>query len=67
MTDMRRFIEGMPKAELHVHVEGTLEPEMKFDLAGRNAIELPYRSVDEMRQLTISTICRRSSRCTTKA
>ena len=49
MTDMRRFIERMPKAELHVHVEGTLEPEMKFDLARRNAVELPYRSVDEMR------------------
>ena len=49
MTDMRRFIERMPKAELHVHVEGTLEPEMKFDLARRNGIQLPYRSVDEMR------------------
>ena len=46
---MKRFIEGMPKAELHVHVEGTLEPELKFDLARRNAIELPYRSVEEMR------------------
>ena len=49
MTDMKRFIEGMPKAELHVHVEGTLEPELKFDLARRNAVELPYRSVEEMR------------------
>ena len=49
MTDMRRFIECMPKAELHVHVEGTLEPKLKFDLAGRNGIELPYRSVEEMR------------------
>ena len=46
---MRRFIEGMPKAELHVHVEGTLEPELKFDLARRNDIALPYRTVDEMR------------------
>ena len=46
---MKRFIEGMPKAELHVHVEGTLEPELKFDLARRNAIALPYRSVEEMR------------------
>ena len=49
MTDMRRFIESMPKAELHVHVEGTLEPELKFVLARRNGIELPYRSVEEMR------------------
>ena len=49
MTDMKRFIEGMPKAELHVHVEGTLEPELKFELARRNGIELPYDSVEEMR------------------
>ena len=49
MTDMKRFIERMPKAELHVHVEGTLEPELKFDLARRNGIELPYRSVDALR------------------
>ena len=49
MTDMKRFIEAMPKAELHVHVEGTLEPELKFELARRNSIELPYESVAEMR------------------
>ena len=49
MTGMRHFIEGMSKAELHVHVEGTLEPELKFALARRNGIELPYESVDEMR------------------
>ena len=49
MTDMRRFIERMPKAELHVHVEGTLEPELKFDLARRNGIQLPCQSVEEMR------------------
>ena len=49
MTDMRRFIESMPKAELHVHVEGTLEPDLKLELARRNGIVLPYRSVEEMR------------------
>lgn len=49
MTNMRRFIEDMPKAELHVHVEGTLEPELKFDLARRNGLELPYGSAAEMR------------------
>src|SRR5262245_52279737 len=43
------FIDGMPKAELHVHIEGTLEPELKFELATRNGLELPYSSVDEMR------------------
>ena len=49
MTEMKHFIEAMPKAELHVHVEGTLEPELKFELAQRNGIELPYESVEEMR------------------
>ncbi|MGI9625155.1 MAG: adenosine deaminase [Acidimicrobiales bacterium] len=43
------YIQGIPKAELHVHVEGTLEPELKFALAERNGIELPYKSVEEMR------------------
>src|SRR5436190_2063364 len=39
----------MPKAELHLHIEGTLEPELKFELAARNGLALPYASVDEMR------------------
>ena len=37
---LRQFIEGVPKAELHVHVEGTLEPELMFRLAARNGIAL---------------------------
>ncbi len=41
---MRDFIRGMPKAELHVHLEGTLEPELSFELARRNAIAMPYRT-----------------------
>lgn len=49
MTDLRDFIAGMPKCELHLHIEGTLEPEMKFDLAKRNGITLPYKDVAEMR------------------
>jgi adenosine deaminase len=49
MTDARAFVECMPKAELHLHIEGTLEPELKFELAARNGLELPYASVDEMR------------------
>lgn len=43
------FIRRLPKAELHVHIEGTLEPEMMFDLATRNGIDLPFDSVDEVR------------------
>ena len=49
MTDLTEFIAGMPKAELHLHLEGTLEPELKFELAARNGVGLPYKSVEEMR------------------
>lgn len=46
--DMDAFIRGLPKAELHVHVEGTLEPEMRLRLAERNRVELPYSSAEEL-------------------
>jgi adenine deaminase len=46
MTDFARRI---PKAELHLHIEGTLEPDLMFALAQRNGVTLPYRSVDEVR------------------
>jgi adenosine deaminase len=49
MSALASFIAGMPKAELHLHLEGTLEPELKFELAARNRLELPYGSADEMR------------------
>ena len=45
---MKAFIQGLPKVELHVHIEGTLEPELMFDLAQRNQIQLPYQSVQEI-------------------
>ncbi|MEM6494778.1 MAG: adenosine deaminase, partial [Pseudomonadota bacterium] len=45
----RAFIEAVPKAELHLHIEGSLEPEMMFALAARNRVDLPYASVDEVR------------------
>ncbi|NNF77440.1 MAG: adenosine deaminase [Rhizobiales bacterium] len=49
MTDIAQFIDEMPKAELHLHIEGTLEPEMMMALAKRNDVELAYGSVDEIR------------------
>ncbi|MBZ5715191.1 adenosine deaminase [Nannocystis pusilla] len=47
---LETFIRGIPKAELHVHIEGTLEPELMFSLARRNGIALPWMEVEELRQ-----------------
>ena len=46
---LHNFIRGLPKAELHLHIEGSLEPELMFALAQRNGVVLPYASVDEVR------------------
>jgi len=48
--DLKRLIQRIPKAELHLHIEGTLEPEMMMDLAQRNRITLPYPGVEEIRK-----------------
>src|SRR3989441_9476568 len=50
MKPVKSFIEGMPKAELHLHIEGTLEPELMFELALRNRVHLPFDSPDEARR-----------------
>lgn len=48
MTTTSAFIQNLPKAELHVHLEGTIEPEFLFDCAQRNNVELPYSTPEDV-------------------
>ncbi len=47
---MNKRIKSLPKVELHLHIEGSFEPELMFEIAQRNNIDLPYSSVEEVRQ-----------------
>ena len=47
---MKDFINCLPKAELHLHIEGTFEPELMFEIASRNGIKLPQESIEELRE-----------------
>jgi len=49
LTDLARFIAGLPKAELHMHIEGSLEPEMMFAFARRNRVSIPFADVEALR------------------
>lgn len=49
MTHLHDFIKALPKAELHLHIEGSLEPEQMFEMAKRNEVKLPYASVEDIR------------------
>jgi len=46
---VKTWLRELPKVELHLHIEGSLEPELMFSLAARNGVDLPYASVDEVR------------------
>jgi adenosine deaminase len=46
---IKKFISGLPKAELHLHIEGTFEPELMFEIANRNCIKLKYATVEELK------------------
>jgi len=50
MADLKHLINDLPKAELHLHIEGTLEPELMMQLADRNAVRIPYESVAAVRR-----------------
>lgn len=49
MSRVHALIEKLPKTELHLHIEGTFEPELMFEIAGRNGVTLPYDSVEAIR------------------
>lgn len=50
MSEIAEFIRRLPKAELHMHIEGSLEPEMMFALAGKHGVKLPYADVEAVRR-----------------
>jgi adenosine deaminase len=50
MTDLSPFIRGLPKAELHLHIEGSLEPEQMFEFGRRNKVAIPFKSIEEVRK-----------------
>ena len=48
MSELKQLVERLPKTELHIHIEGSLEPAMMFELAERNAVTLPYPDVESI-------------------
>ena len=47
---IENFIKGIPKVELHLHIEGTFEPELMFEIANRNNKKINYKSVDDLKK-----------------
>ena len=49
MNKIAKFIKKTPKAELHLHIEGTLEPELMFRLAKKNSIKIPFENINDVK------------------
>ena len=50
LADLKAIIQGIPKAELHLHIEGSFEPELMFEIAKRNNISLAYDSIESLKK-----------------
>lgn len=50
MMNITEYIKKIPKAELHLHIEGSFEPELMFEIAQRNQVKIPYQSVEEVKK-----------------
>jgi adenosine deaminase len=46
----QEYIKKVPKAELHLHIEGSFEPELMFEIAQRNQIQIPYKSIADLKK-----------------
>ena len=49
-SELKEIIQGIPKAELHLHIEGSFEPELMFEIAKRNNIDLAYDSIESIKK-----------------
>jgi len=50
MSTIQQYINGIPKTELHLHIEGSFEPELMFEIAQRNSIEIPFATVEDLKK-----------------